>query len=53
MGQGSSAWAAFRPEILDSVAVGHEGGASTMAVSFTSEAAAREGEPREPPSAQR
>jgi hypothetical protein len=49
MGQGSSAWAAFRPEILDSVAVGHEGGASAMAVSFTSEAAAREGEPREPP----
>jgi hypothetical protein len=47
MGQGSSAWAAFRPEIL--VAVGHEGGASTMAVSFTSEAAAREGEPKEPP----
>jgi hypothetical protein len=31
------------------VAVGHEGGASTMAVSFTSEAAAREGEPKEPP----
>jgi hypothetical protein len=39
----------LRPEILDSVAVGHEGGASTMAVSFTSEAAAREGEPKEPP----
>ena len=31
------------------MAVGHEGGASTMAVSFTSEAAAREGEPKEPP----
>jgi hypothetical protein len=27
--------------MLGSVAVGHEGGASTMAVSFTSEAAAR------------
>jgi hypothetical protein len=49
MGQGLSAWAAVRPESLGSVAVGHEGGASTMAVSFTSEAAAREGEPKEPP----
>ena len=49
MGQGSSAWAAFRPEILGSVAVGHEVGASTMAVSLTSEAASREGEPKEPP----
>jgi hypothetical protein len=49
MGQGSSAWAAFRPEILGSVAVGHEVGAYTMAVSFTSEAASREGEPKEPP----
>jgi hypothetical protein len=47
MGQGSSAWAAFRPEILGSVAVGHEVGAYTMAVSFTSEAASREGEPKE------
>jgi hypothetical protein len=49
MGQGLSAWAAVRPEILGSVAVGHEGGSSTMAVSFTSEAVAREGEPKEPP----
>jgi len=46
MGQGLSAWAAFRPEILASVAVGHEGGAYTMAVYFTSEAAAREANPR-------
>ena len=37
------------PETLGSVAVGHEGGAYSMAVSFTSEAAAREGEPKEPP----
>ena len=29
--------------------VGHDGGASTMAVHFTSEAAARDGEPKEPP----
>jgi hypothetical protein len=31
------------------VAVGHEGGAYTMAMYFTSEAAAREGERKEPP----
>jgi hypothetical protein len=49
MGQDSSEWAAFRPEILGSVAVSHEGGAYTMAVYFTSEAAAREGERKEPP----
>jgi hypothetical protein len=49
MGQDSSAWAAFRPEIIGSVAVGHEGGAYTMAIYFTSEAAAREGERKEPP----
>jgi hypothetical protein len=49
MGRDSSAWAAFRPEIIGSVAVGHEGGAYTMAVYFTSEAAAREGERKEPP----
>jgi hypothetical protein len=50
MGRDSSAaWAAYRPEILGSVAVGHEGGAFTMAVYFTSEAAAREGEGKQPP----
>jgi hypothetical protein len=49
MGQGSSEWAAFRPEILATVAVGHEGGAYSMAVYFTSEAEAREGERKEPP----
>jgi hypothetical protein len=49
MGQDSSEWAAFRPDILGSLAVGHEGGAYTMAVYLTSEAAAREGERKEPP----
>jgi hypothetical protein len=49
MGQDSSAWVAFRPEILGTVAVGHEGGGYTMAVYFTSEAEAREGERKEPP----
>jgi hypothetical protein len=49
MAQDSSEWAAFRPEILGSVAVGHEGGAYTMAIYFTSEEEAREGERKEPP----
>jgi hypothetical protein len=49
MAQDSPEWAAFRPEILGSVAVGHEGGAYTMAIYFTSEEEAREGERKEPP----
>jgi hypothetical protein len=49
MAQDSSAWADFRPDIIASVAVGHEGGAYTMAIYFTSEAEAREGERKEPP----
>ena len=49
MAQDSSEWAAFRPEIIGSVTVGHEGGAYTMAIYFTSEEAAREGERKEPP----
>ncbi len=42
-------WAQFRPDILGSVSVGHEGGAWTMALYFTSEEDAREGEKKEPP----
>jgi hypothetical protein len=49
MATDSSEWAGFRPDILGSVAVGHEGGAYTMAIYFTSEAEAREGERKEPP----
>jgi hypothetical protein len=49
MSQDSSAWAAFRPDVVASVAAGHEGGAYTMAMYFTSEAEAREGERKEPP----
>jgi hypothetical protein len=49
MNEDSEAWAAFRPEILGSVAVGHENGGFTMAMYFTSEAAAREGERKQPP----
>jgi hypothetical protein len=49
MEQDSSAWADFRPDILGSVAVLHDGGAYTMAIYFTSEEEAREGERKEPP----
>ena len=49
MAEDSPEWAGFRPDILGSVAVGHEGGAYTMAIYFTSEAEAREGERKEPP----
>ena len=42
-------WAAFRPDILGTVSVGHDGDAWTMAIYFTSEEAAREGEQKEPP----
>jgi hypothetical protein len=49
MAQDPGVWAAFRPDVIGSVAVGHEGGAYTMALYFTSEEAAREGERKEPP----
>jgi hypothetical protein len=49
MAQDSDAWAAFRPEILGSLAVTHPGGAYTMALYFTSEQDAREGERKELP----
>ena len=49
MAQDSSEWAAFRPDIIGSVGVGLDGGAYTMALYFTSEEAAREGERKEPP----
>ena len=42
-------WATLRPDILGTVSVGHDGDAWTMAIYFTSEAAAREGEQKEPP----
>ncbi|HVD26883.1 MAG TPA: hypothetical protein VNC79_00075 [Mycobacteriales bacterium] len=51
MSQDSDKWADFRPDVLGSVAVGHGGGAYTMAMYFTSEADAREGERKEPPPA--
>jgi hypothetical protein len=49
MAQDSDKWAAHRPEVLGSVGVGHEGGAYTMFMYFTSEAEAREGEKKEIP----
>ena len=42
-------WGEFRPDILGTVNVGHDGDAYTMAIYFTSEQAAREGEQKEPP----
>src|SRR5215831_3267688 len=42
-------WREFRPDILGTVSVGHDGDAWTMAIYFTSEEAAREGEQKEPP----
>jgi hypothetical protein len=49
MGQDSEAWAAFRPEILGSLGIGHEGDSYTAVLYFTSEEAAREGEKKEAP----
>lgn len=49
--QDSDQWASLRPDILGSLAVEHDGGAYTMAIYFTSEADAREGEKKEPPPA--
>lgn len=42
-------WQDFRPDILGTVSVGHDGNAWTMAIYFTSEESAREGEQKEPP----
>jgi hypothetical protein len=49
MSQNPDDWAAFRPDVIGSVAVGQEGGAYTMVMYFTSEVTAREGERKEPP----
>ena len=49
MAQDSDKWAALRPDMIGSVTVGHDGGAYTMVMYFTSEADAREGERKEVP----
>ena len=51
MEQDETDWSAFRPDILGSLSLGHADGAWTMVNYFTSEAAAREGEQKEPPAA--
>ena len=49
MAEDPTDWQQFRPDILGSVSIGHDGGDWTMALYFTSEEAAREGERKEPP----
>jgi hypothetical protein len=49
MAQDPDAWAAFRPDVLGSLEIGHEDGAYTAVLWFTSEAEAREGERKEVP----
>jgi hypothetical protein len=49
MAQNPDDWIAFRPDVIGSVTVGHQGGAYTLAFYFTSERAAREGERKQPP----
>lgn len=49
MAEDSTDWSSFRPDMLGSLAVGHDGGAYTMVMWFTSEAEARQGEAKEPP----
>ncbi|TFV88198.1 hypothetical protein E4P40_10265 [Blastococcus sp. CT_GayMR20] len=42
-------WSAYRPDVLGSLEIGHDDGAYTMILYFTSEAEAREGERTEVP----
>jgi hypothetical protein len=49
MDQDADKWAEFRPDVIGSVAIGHEDGGYTMVLYFTSEAEAREAERKEPP----
>jgi len=49
MAQNADQWAAFRPEILGQLQVSQPGGLWTMAIYFTSEQAAHEGEAKELP----
>jgi hypothetical protein len=49
MTQDPDMWAKFRPDVLGSVEILHDGGAYTMVLYFTSEAEAREGERKEVP----
>lgn len=49
MDQDADKWRALRPDMLGSVAIGHDDGGYTMVMYFTSEAEAREGERKEIP----
>jgi hypothetical protein len=49
MSHGSEKWSEFRPDILGSLAVAYDRGDYTMAIYFTNEEEAREGEKKEPP----
>jgi hypothetical protein len=49
MAQDQDQWATFRPGIIASLGAGHDDGAYTAVLYFTSEAEAREGERIQPP----
>ena len=49
MTQDPEQWAAYRPDVLGTLEVGHDDGAYTVVIYFTSEAEAREGERKEVP----
>jgi hypothetical protein len=49
MAQDADRWAELRPDVIGSVTIGHDQGAYTMVMYFTSEAEAREGERKEVP----
>ena len=49
MAQDADKWAESRPDVIGSVTIGHDEGAYTMVMYFTSEAEAREGERKELP----
>lgn len=51
MNDDSPEWAEWRPDIIGTVGAEHKEGAYTMALYFTSEEAARDGELKEPPPA--
>jgi len=49
MAENEDEWAEFRPDVVGSLTMGYDDGSYTMAMYFTSEQAAREGERKEPP----
>jgi hypothetical protein len=49
MNADSDKWAAFRPDVIGTVVIGHPDGGYTMVAYFTSEEEAREGERKEAP----